>query len=85
LRRKGAPRSRSARATEAHFARIRAGRIGNRETGAIHLDVLRDLKRINAHRTTAADPVLDWLGELLPSWLWLDGAARSSPESSPIQ
>ncbi|MBV8775620.1 MAG: hypothetical protein JO258_00340 [Alphaproteobacteria bacterium] len=37
-----------ARATEAHFARIRAGRVESRETGALHLDVLRDLKRIKA-------------------------------------
>lgn len=32
-----------------------------------HLDVLRDLKRINAHLTAAADPVLDRIGELLSS------------------
>jgi phosphate:Na+ symporter len=38
-----------ARATEAHFARIRAGRAESVETSALHLDVLRDLKRINAH------------------------------------
>jgi phosphate:Na+ symporter len=56
-------------ATEAHFARIRAGRVESRETSALHLDVLRDLKRINAHLTAAADPVLDRIGELLPSRL----------------
>jgi phosphate:Na+ symporter len=58
-----------ARATEGHFARIRAGRIESRETSALHIDVLRDLKRINAHLTAAADPVLDRTGELLPSRL----------------
>jgi phosphate:Na+ symporter len=58
-----------ARATEGHFARIRAGRVESRETSALHLDVLRDLKRINAHLTAAADPVLDRIGELLPSRL----------------
>ncbi len=57
------------RATEAHFARIRAGRVESRETSALHLDVLRDLKRINAHLTAAADLVLDRAGELLPSRL----------------
>jgi phosphate:Na+ symporter len=31
--------------------------------------VLRDLKRINTHLTAAADPVLDRIGELLPSRL----------------
>ena len=58
-----------AHATEAHFARIRAGRIESLETSALHLDVLRDLKRINAHLAAAAYPVLDRRGELLPSRL----------------
>jgi phosphate:Na+ symporter len=57
------------RATEAHFARIRAGRVESVETSALHLDVLRDLKRINAHLTAAADTVLNRMGELLPSRL----------------
>ena len=58
-----------ARATETHFARIRAGRIASVETSALHLDMLRDLKRINAHISAAAYPVLEKLGELLPSRL----------------
>ena len=58
-----------ARATEAHFARIRAGRVESVETSALHLDILRDLKRINAHIAAAAYPVLEKLGELLPSRL----------------
>ena len=61
-----------ARATEAHFARIRAGRVESVETSALHLDVLRDLKRINAHIAAAAYPVLEKLGELLPSRLRRD-------------
>ena len=61
-----------ARATEAHFARIRAGRVESLETSALHLDVLRDLKRINAHIASAAYPVLEKLGELLPSRLRRD-------------
>jgi phosphate:Na+ symporter len=63
-----------ARATEGHFARIRAGRVESRETSALHIDVLRDLKRINAHLTAAADPVLDRIGELLPSRLRQEAA-----------
>ncbi|HEX3953049.1 MAG TPA: Na/Pi cotransporter family protein [Stellaceae bacterium] len=64
-----------ARATETHFARIRAGRTESVETSALHLDVLRDLKRINAHLAAAAYPVLEHRGELLPSRL------RSEPDS----
>jgi phosphate:Na+ symporter len=61
-----------ARATETHFARIRAGRVESVETSAMHLDVLRDLKRINAHVAAAAYPVLERIGELLPSRLRRD-------------
>ncbi|HVC50814.1 MAG TPA: Na/Pi cotransporter family protein [Stellaceae bacterium] len=61
-----------ARATEAHFARIRAGRRESVETSAMHLDVLRDMKRINSHVAAAAYPVLERLGELLPSRLRRD-------------
>jgi phosphate:Na+ symporter len=58
-----------AQATDAHFARIRAGRVESAETSALHLDVLRDLKRINAHLAAAAYPVLENRGELLRSRL----------------
>ena len=60
------------RATEAHFARVRAGRVESVETSAQHLDMLRDLKRINAHVAAAAYPVLEKRGELLSSWLRQD-------------
>ncbi len=61
------------RATEAHFARIRAGRVESVETSALHLDLLRDLKRINAHLSAAAYPVLERRGELLSSRLKQEG------------
>ena len=61
------------RATEAHFTRIRAGRVESVETSALHLDLLRDLKRINAHLAAAAYPVLEQRGELLSSRLRQDG------------
>lgn len=52
------------RATESHFARIRSGRRESIETSALHLDVLRDLKRINAHIAAVAYPILEQGGEL---------------------
>jgi phosphate:Na+ symporter len=70
---KEAFRELDARATEAHFARIRAGRSESLATSGIHLDMLRDLKRINAHLTRAADPILDRHGELLASRLREEG------------
>jgi phosphate:Na+ symporter len=57
-----------AKATEAHFEQLRAGRQQAIETSALYLDVLRDLKRINAHLVEAAAyPILKAAGELLPS------------------
>jgi hypothetical protein len=60
------------RATEAHFGRIRAGRMESVETSSLYLDLLRDLKRINAHVASAAYPVLEKRGELLSSRLRQD-------------
>ncbi len=57
-------------ATEAHFDRLRSGRLDTAETSALHLDALRDLKRVNTHLVAAAAyPVLENKGELLPSRL----------------
>ncbi len=46
-------------ATEAHFAWLRSGQAEPGEQSALHLDLLRDFKRINAHLVAAAAyPVL---------------------------
>lgn len=64
-----------AQATGAHLERLRAGRIETAETSSLHLDILRDLKRVNAHLVgAAAYPVLENTGELLPSRLRQDAA-----------
>jgi phosphate:Na+ symporter len=60
-------------ATRTHFERLRAGRLETAETGALHLDVLRDLSRINSHLVAAAAyPVLEAQGKLLPSRLRME-------------
>jgi len=41
-------------------------------SSAIHLDVLRDLKRINSHLTSAAYPLLERAGALADSRLIRD-------------
>jgi phosphate:Na+ symporter len=57
-------------ATESHFVRLRQGRLDSTQTSSLHLDLLRDLKRINAHIVEgAAYPVLEEKGELLSSRL----------------
>ncbi|AUG54857.1 Na/Pi cotransporter family protein [Thalassospira marina] len=60
------------RTISAHFQRLQAGRQDSTETSTLHLDVVRDLKRINAHLVAAAAyPVLKGQGELLTSRLKL--------------
>ena len=63
-------RSLESDATAAHFENLREGLVASVETSALHLDALRDLKRVNAHLVAAAAyPVLEGKGELLPSRL----------------
>ena len=50
---KEAFRDMEAAATRAHFLRLRQGRIDTAETSALHLDVIRDLKRINSTSSPA--------------------------------
>ena len=56
-------------AEQAHFERLRDGQVETIETNSLHMDIIRDLKRINAHLTTVAYPVLSNLGELRESRL----------------
>ena len=51
-------------AADRHFARLRQGRTESLETSSIHLDIIRDLKRINSHLTSVAYPILEAAGEL---------------------
>lgn len=52
-----------------HLIRLRDGNSQSRETSSLHLDILRDLKRINAHFIAVAHPILDEEGLLAESRL----------------
>lgn len=56
-----------AQSAESHLNRVRAGRVETIETSTIHLDLLRDLKRVNAHLASVAHPILEELGALRES------------------
>jgi phosphate:Na+ symporter len=67
-------RALEADATDAHFERLRSGRVNSAETSALHLDALRDLKAVNTHIVAAAAyPVLASRGELLATRIRSDG------------
>jgi phosphate:Na+ symporter len=51
-------------AAERHLDRLREGLPQTLETTSLHLDVLRDLKRIHSHICSVAYPVLDAAGEM---------------------
>jgi phosphate:Na+ symporter len=70
-------------ATEAHFGRDANGRADSVEAGRLHLDIARDLKRINAHLAAAAYPILEGRGELLPSRLRQSAASIGEPQQQP--
>lgn len=68
------------KAAEGHHERLRHGKRESIETSSLHLDIVRDLKRINSHLTSVAYPILDKAGELMPSRL-KDAAPAPQPSS----
>lgn len=67
-------------AADRHFGRLRSGRTDSIETSSIHIDILRDLKRINSHLTSVAYPILEAVGELSKSRLLIDVEELASGE-----
>ena len=63
LTEKAALRAAELAAVERHLERLREGRPETIETTSLHLDVLRDLRRIHSHICSVAYPVLDAAGE----------------------
>ncbi|WP_022728187.1 Na/Pi cotransporter family protein [Fodinicurvata sediminis] len=74
-------------ASERHMERLRHGQMESIETSALHLDILRDFKRITAHLTSFAHPILKSHGELLDSRLraFEQKEAQAHSESGPAQ
>jgi phosphate:Na+ symporter len=68
------------RATESHFERLRDGRPESIETSAIHLDIIRDLKRIHGHVASIGYPILESANVLRESRLMESKEARARHE-----
>jgi len=69
IEQKAVVRSLEARAIENHLTRIGERLPESVETSSLHLDVIRDFKRINSHLTAVAYPLLERAGVLRPSRL----------------
>ena len=76
--------------TERHLARLRSGQAASIETSALHLDIVRDFKRIHSHLTSVAYPILDRAGVLRPSRLRRkpkisrDDRSKADKEAAPV-
>jgi phosphate:Na+ symporter len=77
LREKAELRAIELAAGERHFERLREGRPESIETSSLHLDILRDLRRIHSHICSVAYPVLEAAGEL--------PARESAPVEAPAE
>lgn len=69
VRAKDRIRRMEARASERHLDRLTEQRTESIETSELHLDLLRDVKRINAHFASIGKQILEMTGELAPSRL----------------
>lgn len=68
-------RERERAAAQTHLERLRGRNPDTMETSSLHLDVLRDLKRIHSHLVSVAYPILEEAGALRDS--------RLTPEKTP--
>ncbi|MBD8689625.1 MULTISPECIES: Na/Pi cotransporter family protein [unclassified Rhizobium] len=64
MERKVEVRNMEKQSSERHLERLRNGRADSLQTSSLHLDILRDLKRINAHIVSVAHPIMDEQGLL---------------------
>ena len=70
--------------SDRHYARLRDGRPESITSSAIHLDVIRDLKRINSHLTSVGYPILEDAGELAESRLLArEAESQDTPQARP--
>ena len=66
--------------TEQHLERLRSGKADSIQSSSLHLDMIRDFKRINSHLTSVSYPILARAGALRPSRL--KTSANNNPETS---
>lgn len=71
-------------AGDLHLERLREGRMESIETSSLHLDILRDLKRINSHLTAVAYPIVDASGQLRSSRLRKSGKQKTGSEQAEV-
>lgn len=81
IREKAELRSVELAAGDRHFDRLREGRPESIETSSLHLDILRDLRRIHSHICSVAYPILEAAGELPQREATFSGAVADVREA----
>jgi phosphate:Na+ symporter len=71
-------------AAESHLERLRERRPESIESSSLHLDVLRDLKRIHSHICSVAYPVLERAGALQPNRLRIVGPDEGAADGEDL-
>ncbi len=72
------------KSAENHLQRLQQGRRESLQTSSLHLDILRDLKRINAHLVSVAHPILDDRGLLRKSRLRKPRQREAAPGTARV-
>jgi len=70
--------------TEHHLERLRSGQSDSIQTSALHLDMIRDFKRINSHLTSVSYPILARAGALRSSRLRPTTAKAGTSAGTPV-
>ena len=70
-------------AAENHHERLHHGLREGIESSSLHLDISRDLKRINSHLTSVAYPILEQAGELRASRLRKPKCRKRKEQAKP--
>ncbi len=67
---------------DSHLQRLVDNKLSSIETSALHLDIIRDLKRINSHICSIAYPILEAAGVLAPTRLRERSPLNAAPLDS---
>lgn len=85
---KASLRSEEMRASESHFRRLSEGVAETIATSSLHLDILRDLRRINSYVSLIAYPILEEAKELKPTRLRsrrATGKSKGAADEKPLE
>lgn len=67
------------RTTTSHMKRMRLGKTDTLSTSSLHMDIIRDFKRINSHIASVAYPIMERHGEAKPLYTKIASEGKKTP------